>query len=302
MRRARKTPESGHKRAPQEQHRPREAETPAQQRRKTDRKEGAPGSAETKGQGPESLEGPQGPTSLNLQGAAFPDFQGGAGVEFLRDNLGGDKLAFARDRFTERVQNGQRVSVRSPVGGEERGCVGRSRRVRLHAWFVCSQTQPVGRAESRSRCRGRCGGGGEDVGGSEVSARNEAGNLGLGSAVAGLSRGVHKCSDRVVAACDFAQSAARGVGGACVQGSRLAGSTGHKFTPSGAAQAQANRVNVLLRMQHSSIMRVDAPHPCVINLSVTKFQQSLILVHLKQLLTNACAPGDVHRLHHHRPE
>ena len=64
-------------------------------------------------------------------------------------------------------------------------------------------------------------GGGEDVGRSEVCAGNEAGNLGLGNAVAGLSRGVHKCSDRVVSAGGLAQGAAGGVGGACVQGSRL---------------------------------------------------------------------------------
>ena len=114
-------------------------------------------------------------------------------------------------------------------------------------------------------------GGGEDVSGSEVSARNEARNLGLGSAVAGLSRGVHKCSDRVVAACGFAQSEAGGVVGARIQGSGLAGSTGHRFTGSGAAQTLANRVGVLLGLQHSSMMRVESPHPCVINLSTTKF-------------------------------
>ena len=85
-------------------------------------------------------------------GAAFPDFQGDAGVEFLKDNLRGDIVAFARDRFTERAKNGQRVSVRSPVGvpdnrgvgnvlAEKRGCVGRSTQVWLRAW--CSDC-PVG--------------------------------------------------------------------------------------------------------------------------------------------------------------
>ena len=49
-------------------------------------------------------------------------------------------------------------------------------------------------------------GGGGDVGGPEVSARDEAGNLSLGSAVAGLSRSVHKCSDRVVTAGGLAQA------------------------------------------------------------------------------------------------
>ena len=50
-------------------------------------------------------------------------------------------------------------------------------------------------------------GGGEDVGGSEVSAKNEAGNLGLSSAVAGLSRCVYQRSNRVVAARDAQQVA-----------------------------------------------------------------------------------------------
>ena len=36
-------------------------------------------------------------------------------MKLLGDNLSGDKVAFARNGFTERVQNGQRVWVRSPV-------------------------------------------------------------------------------------------------------------------------------------------------------------------------------------------
>ena len=158
---------------------------------------------------------------------------------------------------------------------------------------------------------------GEDVSGSEVSARNETGNLSLGSAVTGLSRNVHKCSDRVVAAGGLAHGATGGVGGACVQGSRLAGSTKHRFTGSGAAQEQSYRVNVLHRLQHSSVMRVEAPQPGVIDLCVAKFQQLrvsppgvLVLVHLKQPLTDACVhasgdeslDGDVLRPHHHRQE
>ena len=51
-------------------------------------------------------------------------------------------------------------------------------------------------------------GGGEDVGGSEVGARNETGNLSPSSAIAGPSRSMHKCGDRVVAARGFAQSVA----------------------------------------------------------------------------------------------
>ena len=51
------------------------------------------------------------------------------------------------------------------------------------------------------------------VGGREVSARDD-GNLSLDSAVAGRSRSVRKCSDRVVAAGGFAQRTTGGVGGA----------------------------------------------------------------------------------------
>ena len=116
----------------------------------------------------------------------------------------------------------------------------------------------------------------EDVGRSEVGARNEARYLSLSSAVTGLSRSVHKCGDRVVAARGFAQSAAGGVGSDCVQESRLASGERHRFTGPGAAQALANRVAVLLGLHHCSMMRVEAPHPCVINLSVTKFQQPCV--------------------------
>ena len=77
----------------------------------------------------------------------------------------------------------------------------------------------------------RTKGGGEDVGASEVSARNEAGNLGLCSAVAGLSRSVLQCSDRVVAACGLAQSEAGGVGGACVGRQHRRKRTGSTYSP-----------------------------------------------------------------------
>ena len=50
-------------------------------------------------------------------------------------------------------------------------------------------------------------GGGEDVGGSEVSAKNEAGNLGLCSAIAGLGRCVYQRSNRVVVVRDAQQMA-----------------------------------------------------------------------------------------------
>ena len=55
-------------------------------------------------------------------------------------------------------------------------------------------------------------GGGEDVGGREVGARDEARNLGLSGVV--LSSGMNECGDRDVAASGLAQGAAGGVDGA----------------------------------------------------------------------------------------
>ena len=37
-------------------------------------------------------------------------------MKFLIDNLGRDKVAFARDGFTERAQKSKHVSMRSPMG------------------------------------------------------------------------------------------------------------------------------------------------------------------------------------------
>ena len=114
---------------------------------------------------------------------------------------------------------------------------------------------------------------GEDVGGSEVGARNEARNLRLCSAITGLSRSMHKCGDRVVAASKVQQ---------------MAWAAPVSRDPDWqAAQGTGSH-------QHSSMMRIEAPHPCVISLCVTKFQQSrmsptrsLLLVHLTQLLMDA---------------
>ena len=74
MRQARKTAESGHKRTPQKQHRPREEEVPARQRPKTDGKEGAVGPGQRLGSRTQRVwKGREEPTSPNLPGAAFPD-------------------------------------------------------------------------------------------------------------------------------------------------------------------------------------------------------------------------------------
>ena len=56
------------------------------------------------------------PTSQNLPSVAFPDFQRDTGVKFLIDNLGRDKVTFARNECAETAQNCERVSMRSPTG------------------------------------------------------------------------------------------------------------------------------------------------------------------------------------------
>ena len=68
----------------------------------------------------------------------------------------------------------------------------------------------------------------------------------------------------------------------------------HGFARSGATEAKADRVNVLLRLQHGAAMWVQAPHPREIDLSVSKFLQSrascpgtLLLVHLGQARMHA---------------
>ena len=85
----------------------------------------------------------------------------------MKDDFSRGDVAFARDGFTERAQNGQRVSVRSPVGTphdrdvrhvvtEEGGEVWAiSMQVWPHVWSACSRSRPAERAGSRSRCRGQ---------------------------------------------------------------------------------------------------------------------------------------------------
>ena len=52
-----------------------------------------------------------------------------------------------------------------------------------------------------------------------------------------------------------------GVGGARVQRASLSGSAGYRFAGPGAPQAQADRINVLLRLKHGSVVGVEPPEP-----------------------------------------
>ena len=118
--------------------------------------------------------------------ASIPDFQGDAGVQLLEKDLSDNNVAFARERFTERAQNCQRVSVESPIGapndrglgkvlpeegGEEWAMVGKfGIKPRLRA--IRTSLLTVWRANRDVKGGVRVAkGGGEDVGGPEISSR-----------------------------------------------------------------------------------------------------------------------------------
>ena len=85
---------------------------------------------------------------------------------------------------------------------------------------------------------------GENIRRTQVSARDEPRDLHLSRAVTRRSCCVHQRSDRVVSARGLAD---RTAGRARVKGPVLAGCTRHGFARPSAAQAQAGRVDVLLR-------------------------------------------------------
>ena len=59
------------------------------------------------------------PAGANLACSPSPDLKSYAGVQSVEDNLGRSDVAFARNRFAEGAQNGQRVRMRSPVGAPD---------------------------------------------------------------------------------------------------------------------------------------------------------------------------------------
>ena len=79
-----------------------------------------------------------------------------------------------------------------------------------------------------------------------------------------------------------------------VQDARVAGSAGDRFHGPSTAQAEADRVNVLISIQGRAMARVEPPQPRVIHIRVAKLSEaracgpgSLTLMHLQQALTNA---------------
>ena len=59
------------------------------------------------------------PAGTNLTCRAAPDLKSNTGVQSVKDNLSRSNVAFARNGFAERAQNGQRVGMRSPVGAPD---------------------------------------------------------------------------------------------------------------------------------------------------------------------------------------
>ena len=66
-----------------------------------------------------SWEGSHRPAGTHLTCGASPDLKSDTGVQSVKDNLGRSNVAFARNGFAERAQNGQRVGVRSPVSAPD---------------------------------------------------------------------------------------------------------------------------------------------------------------------------------------
>ena len=112
----------------------------------------------------------------------------------MKDDISRSNVAFARDGFAERAQNGQRVGVRSPIGtphdrGEGDILTKKSSQVRaivfkfgldpgLRAVNTC--LRGVRGADGHIQCSvGVAQSRGEDVSGPQIRARNEARNLHL---------------------------------------------------------------------------------------------------------------------------
>ena len=95
-------------------------------------------------------------------------------------------------------------------------------------------------------------------------------------------------------ACGLAQSTAGGVRCARVQDARVASGASDRLRRPGAAQAKANRVNILVSIQGRAMAWVEAPQPRVVHVRVTELSKArtcspgtLPLMHLQQALTDA---------------
>ena len=169
----------------------------------------------------------------------------------MEDDFGRGNVAFG-------AQNGQRVRVRSPIGtphdrgvgdvlakeGSQVGAV--VFQLGLHPGLsaVSASLQSVRGADGHvERCVGVAQG------------RSEARYLHLRGVVALLCGRVDERGDGIVTARGLAQGAAGGMRGARVQDARVAGGAGDWFCGSSTAQTEADRVDVLVRIQGQGLSR-----------------------------------------------
>ena len=154
-----------------------------------------------------------GPASADLSRAATPNLQGDARMEPVKNDFGRGNVAFARNGFAERAQNGQRVGVRSPIGApddwrigdvlaKEGGQMG-AIALKLGRTLDCVQSVPASRAcgeqmDTSSAVQAFAQGRGEDVCGSQIGAGDEAGDLHLGSVITLVRSLVQKGSNGIV--------------------------------------------------------------------------------------------------------
>ena len=132
------------------------------------------------------------PAGTNLTCRTSPDLKSNTGVQSVKDNLSRSNVAFARNGFAERAQNGQRVGVRSPVGApdnwgvrdilaEKSGQVGSIvLKFGLDPGLSAVNTSLGGVRGANGDIQGSVSiaqSRGEDVSGPQVRARNETGNL-----------------------------------------------------------------------------------------------------------------------------
>ena len=186
----------------------------------------------------------------------------------VKDNLGRSDVAFARNRFAEGAQNGQRVGMRSPVGAPDNWGVRDvlpKKRVQMGPIVLKFGLDPRLSAVSTSlrRVRGADGdvqgsvgvaqGRGEDVCGPQVRARDETGNLHFSGMIALLCCCVQEGRD------GLPKSAAGGVRCTRIQDARVAGGASDGFNGTRAAQTKADRVNVLVSFQNRAVARIEPP-------------------------------------------
>ena len=186
----------------------------------------------------------------------------------MKDDISRSNVAFARDGFAERAQNGQRVGVRSPIGTPHDRGVGdiltkKSSQVRTIVFkfgldpglrAVNTSLRGVRGADGHIQCSvGVAQSRGEDVSGPQIRARNEAGYLHLRGVITLLRSCMNERGDSVVTTRGLTQGAARGVSRTRVQDARVASSAGDGFRGTCTPQTKADRVDVLVSFQSQAM-------------------------------------------------